>query len=103
MLPELEQWAVTVWPPVNFTSARKRLYRLTRVPGMSFGQARPFDGDGFLAMVIRLSLFLDLLAREIEKIYPNLDALQVRGLKTYPLELFKKYQNLSGGIRVKFF
>jgi hypothetical protein len=53
MLPELGQWAVTTSPSANVTSAMKRLYRLTRIPGMSSGQARPFDGVEFLVFFIK--------------------------------------------------
>jgi hypothetical protein len=55
MLPELGQWAVTTPPSVNFTSAMKRLYRLTRIPGMSSGQTKSFDGVKFLVFFMENS------------------------------------------------
>jgi hypothetical protein len=55
MLPELGQWAVTTSPLANFTSAMKRLYLLTRVPGISCGHVRPLDVVNLLVLFIRKS------------------------------------------------
>jgi hypothetical protein len=66
MLPELGQWAVTNSPSANFTSAMKRLYRLTRIPGMSFGQARSFDGVEILVLFMEahpLETYLNMYAQ----------------------------------------
>jgi hypothetical protein len=40
MLPEFGQWAVLTCPFLSLTSAMKRLYRLTRLPSMSFGHLK---------------------------------------------------------------
>jgi hypothetical protein len=68
MLPELGQWAITNSPSANFTSAMKRLYRLTRIPGMSSGQARPVDGVEFLIFFMEahpLKTYLNMYAQII--------------------------------------
>ena len=56
MLPELGQWAVTTLPLSSCTSAMKRLYLLTRMPGISSGQSRP----GFFFKVSGVFMFFFL-------------------------------------------